>query len=1005
MATPNYPRRLIEVDLPIKRISAHARREKSIRHGHISTLHIWWARRPLAACRAVICASLWPDPADPLCPQKFRDDASRLINEFAQKAITDRKLAAHCSRESWTKWQKLAKLGGLNSTKEEHWAVLRSALFDFIADFANWDSSTVVEYLETSRALTQAAHEALGGAPGTKPLVVDPFAGGGSIPLETLRVGADAFACDLNPVAVLLNKIVLEYIPKYGQRLVDEVRKWGEKIAARVQDQLASLYPVGSDGARPIAYLWARTILCEGPLCGARVPLVRSVELDRKAGIQFSFEPDGKDIKIRLPVTKGGFGPTIRGGSAVCPVCGYVTPSKNVRRQLASRRGGSHDARLICCVYEGKGGRYFRLPTPIEEKICEQLGTTREDGDFSSFVDRALKIPNAPINPVRPSANTRGVSAVTKIGINHFADLFSPRQLIALAILSEEIGPIYTELSRSDPPTIESDFAAAVCACLACAVDRLADYNSSLCRWVSAGGFIGNAFTKQALSNVWDFAEVYPFSSATGSFQGAIEWVCRVIEANSFAVSSSASVIQADARSLMLPEASADAFITDPPYYAEIPYADISDFFYIWMKQSLQIVFPTLFVSNLVDKDKELIVTESCPGINKDANYFEVGFKAFCGNLRSITRPSGIGLIVFANAKTSAWESMLQAVLDGGLQVSASWPIDTEMPNRARAQKAASLQSSIHIVCRPRADSDLSDRSSSVADWRDVLYELPPRVRDWMTRLDQEGIAGADAIFACLGPALEIFSRYTRVEKASGERVTLKEYLEYIWVAVAKEALNMIFEGADATGFEEDARLTAMWLWTLSAGTNGEYPGTDEEQVEDEEEDSGKEAKMSGFVLQYDAARKIAQGLGAHLEQLTSLVGISGDKARLLPVSERARHLFGKEEGSAPTKRKAKPKQLPLPDLLGETGEMEGSWGEKSSFKLGNTVLDRIHQSMILFATDRGEALRRLLVTEGVGQDQRFWRLAQALSALYPKGTDEKRWVEGVLARKKGLGF
>ena len=235
-----YPKRLIEVDLPIKKISAHARREKSIRHGHISTLHIWWARRPLAACRAVLCAALWPDPADPLCPQRFREDACRLINQFAAKAVLDKALAQSCAHDTWKKWQALAKTaGGLDSKKEAHWNVLRFALLDFIADFANWDNSTVPEYLETSRALTQSAHEALGGVPGTRPLVVDPFAGGGAIPLEALRVGADAFASDLNPIPVLLNKVVLEYIPKYGQRLADEVRKWGHWVKHEAERELA----------------------------------------------------------------------------------------------------------------------------------------------------------------------------------------------------------------------------------------------------------------------------------------------------------------------------------------------------------------------------------------------------------------------------------------------------------------------------------------------------------------------------------------------------------------------------------------------------------------------------------------------------------------------------------------------------------------------------------------------------------------------------------------------
>jgi putative DNA methylase len=226
---------------------------------------------------------LWPDPADALCPQGFRDKASRLISEFANAAVTNKALGESCDHETWIKWQTLAKTGGLDSRNEAHWNVLRFSLLDFIADFANWDNSNVQEYLETSRALTQAAHEALGGEPNTRPLVVDPFAGGGSIPLEALRVGADAFASDLNPVAVLLNKVMLEFIPKYGQNLADEVRKCGELIKREAEKELAAFYPRDPDGATPIAYLWARTIQCEGPGCGATVPLLRSLWLAKRA--------------------------------------------------------------------------------------------------------------------------------------------------------------------------------------------------------------------------------------------------------------------------------------------------------------------------------------------------------------------------------------------------------------------------------------------------------------------------------------------------------------------------------------------------------------------------------------------------------------------------------------------------------------------------------------------------------------------------------------------------
>jgi len=370
---------------------------------------------------------------------------------------------------------------------------------------------------------------------------------------------------------------------------------------------------------------------------------------------------------------------------------------------------------------------------------------------------------------------------------------------------------------------------------------------------------------------------------------------------------------------------------------------------------------------------------------------------------RRVTMPTGIGVVVFAHKSTAGWEAILSALINAGWIATASWPVDTEMGSRVNAMGTASLASSVHIVCRPRENSDGSLQTGNIGDWREVLQELPSRIHEWMPRLAAEGVVGADAIFACLGPALEIFSRYSRVEKASGDVVTLKEYLEHVWAAVEKEALNMIFEGADTSGFEEDARLTAMWLWTLVAGKTDSVAAENTQENMDDEDDAKPAKAPSGYVLEYDAARKIAQGLGAHLETLTSLIEVPGDKARLLPVSERARHLFGKEE-EASAKGKKKQPQMDMFSLLGDDGaDAQASAGPP--LRPGATVLDRLHQSMLLFAAGRSEGLKRFLVEEGVGRDARFWRLAQALSALFPVSSTEKRWVDGVLARKKGLGF
>jgi putative DNA methylase len=378
---------------------------------------------------------------------------------------------------------------------------------------------------------------------------------------------------------------------------------------------------------------------------------------------------------------------------------------------------------------------------------------------------------------------------------------------------------------------------------------------------------------------------------------------------------------------------------------------------------------------------------------------------------RRLLRPDGIGTIVFASKTTASWEAILRAVVDAGWIITGSWPIDTEREARVSAQGQARLASSVHLVCRPREKSDGSPRDDEVGDWREILVELPRRIHEWMPRLADEGVVGADSIFACLGPALEIFSRYSRVEKSNGDVVALREFLEHVWATVSNEALSIIFKDADAAGLEPDARLTAMWLWTLgtaASDTNGTATAQ-EDDSDAEDEDGEKPAKVGGFVLEFDAARKIAQGLGIHLEKSPSIVEVKGDKARLLPVADRTKYLFDKEAADAPTAKKRPKKkdtQLSFFEVLKGADADESAYApELKAPKGGSTVLDRVHQAMILFAAGRSEALKSFVVDEGIGNDARFWKLAQSLSALYPPGIDEKRWVDGVLARKKGLGF
>lgn len=999
--TATYPKRLIEVDLPIGRISTHARREKSIRQGNLSTLHLWWARRPLAACRAVVCASLWPDPADPQCPDRFRRDAARIMSKFAEIVRSTTDVQELCSTD-FREWRSLSERT-FRDADEAAWLTLRRALLNFIGAFSNWNAATLPAFLETAQELTSSAHAALGGDQRSeRAVILDPFAGGGAIPAEALRVGADAFASDVNPVAVLLNKVALEYAPRFREALTEGVRKWGAWVGEEALRRLHSYYPTDPDGSQPVTYLWARTVKCEGPGCGAEIPLLRSLWLakrgkKRSVALRLlkrtSSRRKGIDFEIVTDVVgeKVGKG-TCRGGAATCPVCDFTTPVESVRAQLHARGGGAGDARLLAVLSMSATARTYRLPTERDERAVRAAG---------SELDRRLKAQNTlggiSLVPDGEVNHLRGFFNIVLYGITKWRQIFSPRQLLSLTTLSEIVRDLPDkELSEDDP-----QLALAIRTTLALIVDRVAVRCTSNCIWDATCECIMQVFNQgQALPARWEFAEMCPALDEGSGWNTSVDYTLRVLEhLNSLA--RPATVQRASATAHPLPDDSVDLVVTDPPYYAAIPYADLSDFFYSWLRRTLAGRHRDLLSSELVPKDEELVSLAHRASMyrQKDNAWFEKQMSLACAEGRRVCVPSGLGVWVFANKETDAWEAMLSALINAGWTVTASWPIDTESTTRLRAKDSAALASSVHLVCRPREAADGSVRVDDVGTWRDVLAELPKRLHDWMPRLAAEGVVGADAIFACLGPALEIFSRHSRVEKASGEAVSLRDYLEQVWACVSREALSMIFNDADASGLEPDARLTAMWLWTHSVGADtGEAPAAADDEPS---EDDGAEGVAVGFGLEFDAARKIAMGLGARLEALEQVVEVKGSKARLLGVSERARHLFSR---SAKTGRKSKPEQKTLFAELDAAAEEQG-WAKAGAPKPGESTLDRVHQAMLLFGAGRGEAVRRFLVEDAVGHDQRFWKLAQSLSALYPKSSEEKRWVDGVLARKKSLGL
>ena len=970
-------KRLAEVDFPIAEVSKQATREKSIRHGHPSTLHLWWARRPLASSRAMLLGLLLPDPCDPECPLEFKDEAREIL------------LGMEGRPQGWTE---LAK-------SDEG---LRQIFMRFIEDFANWDNAAKQAYLDTGRALVKAAHGE------EVPLVVDPFAGGGSIPLEALRLGCETFASDLNPVSCLILKVLLEEIPRHGRELAEELRKVGEEIHEKAKVELADLYPTDTDGSTPVAYLWARTVRCEAPECGAEIPLMRSMWLcdkpNRKWALRpvknFETIPPQVEFEVFSPIGNGEVHTgTVARAKASCLFCGVVLQPERVRAQLAEQRGGADvifdsesrrigGARMLAVVTlkEGKRGRHYRN-SHERDYAAVLIAQIRLKGFIDDWKS-GEKIDPCPIpNETLPSIGTLGFR-VQRYGMLQWGDLFSARQKVSLVVLCRLIQKSEESVKRL----------------LSIAVDRAADGGSSISRWGPSREEVKNVFARQALPIVWDFGETNNISDASRSWFSAIDTMSKVIELASW-LTSAAQTQQADATDLPLPDGSGDIWFTDPPYYDAIPYSDISDFFLVWLKRTLPdhplLQDPFDSENPLSPKNREIVQdeTKKRDGRVKDRDFFEDAMGEAFAEGRRVLREDGIGSVVFAHKTTEGWEALLSGMINGGWTITASWPIATEMGSRLRARDSAALATSVHLVCRPRPED------APVGDWADVLRELPKRVGDWMERLQGEGIRGADLVFACVGPALEIFSRCSRVETAEGQEVKLPEYLEKVWEVVGRTALEQVLgtagtqaqDGLRGGVLEEDARLTALFLWTLQSTGDGD--GENEEDV--------AKASAGGFSLPYDVVRRFAQPMGIDLDAWTDrIIEQKKGVVRLLPVTERSKALFGQEGASAAADWIETDPMAGLQQALFAEADDGGASASRArgrrldpdaEIQTSNpTALDRLHAAMLLQASGHTNALRALIAAEqDRGPD--FLRLANALTALYPRGSQEKRLLDAML--------
>ncbi|WP_326545190.1 DUF1156 domain-containing protein [Mycolicibacterium sp. ND9-15] len=761
---PIRKRKLIEVALPLEAINRESAREKSIRHGHPSTLHLWWARRPLAAARAVLFAQLVDDPSSR--PDEFP-------TEELQRKERDR-------------------------------------LHTLIERLVVWEN------IRDEKLLAQAHAEILKSTNGNPPPILDPFAGGGTIPLEAQRLGLEAHASDLNPVAVLINKALIEIPPKFrdqspvfpglaeseirdwkgAEGLAADVRTYGAWMRDEAEKRIGHLYPKATlpDGSKAtvIAWIWARTVTCPNPACGIEMPLVRSWWLGKKKGkeayavprvVADSSHPSGQRLRFdighdkRGPATDG----TMSGRQGgLCPACNSLASVDYIRSEGKAQRMGNA---LLAIVAEGNRQRVYLEP---EVAHVEAADVEAPDDIVSGEI----------------ADNPRWFSPPA-YGLTKFSDLFTNRQLVALTTFSDLVAEARDRVLTDGG---SSDYADAVATYLGFAVSRLADYGSTVSTWMPdpKNEGIRNTFARQAIPMTWDFAEANPFSDASGNFAFMLRGIGRVLDA--LVPHNGAVVGQADASSRPY---SGFVVSTDPPYYDNIGYSDLSDFFYVWLRRSLRPVHPKLLSTMLVPKAEELVANPyRHNGKNGARQFFEDGFRSVFARAREFT-PDDFPITVWyafkqsesddSGAASTGWETLLEGMIRSGWEITSTWPSRSERGGRMISVGTNALASSIVLSLRPRPEgSATTDRRGFIAS---LESELPAALR----KLEQGMIAPVDLPQAAIGPGMAVFSRYDGVLEPDGSKMTVRSALARI-----NEILDQVLNEQEGD-FDSTSRFAIAW--------------------------------------------------------------------------------------------------------------------------------------------------------------------------------------------------
>jgi len=887
-------KRFIEWDMPLAEISEESAREKNIRHGHPSTLHIWWARRPLASSRATNFAALIDLPDD----LEKRKEITELIKKI-------------------TPWEAVK----------------------------NGNDGYIIK-------AQQMIKEQWGDQP---PRVLDPFAGGGSIPLEALRLGCETYASDYNPVAVFIEKATLEWPQKFGVMIPNPDKKngidgeskkvnmltyylerWAKIILEEVKEEIGVFYPLNKEGSTPICYLWARTIRCQNPVCGGEIPLIKQYWLSKKSNRNVAYKPliNEKEKRINFIIQEDNeidFDPsqgTITGAKSKCPFCGQVLRPEEIAKLAQEKTMGE---RLLIVIYYNvkHSGKIYKVATDTDIEIFRKAERELyKKIENWKWIDSPL--PDEEINPSSKFKDLLSTRCL-KYGIVSWQDLFNPRQKLALITFLEVIkkysSKILDDISKSDYTFIKEkeEFAKSIIGYLAIMLDRITDFLTTLCILnVTGGRGVVHTFGKQSLAMTWDYAESNVFNPQGASWIATIENTIKTLEVLTSDHPRTISITNYSATSLPYPDNYFDAVLTDPPYYDNIIYSEISDFFYVWLKRSVGDIFPDIFSSPVIRKNEEIVANTSRHRSKIEAkNFFERSLsKAFIEIQRTL-KLGGIALIVYAHKTTSGWETLLNSLVEAGLVVTASWPIHTERTGKFGAKyRIAVLASSIYIICR-------KTEREKVGFYSEIKPKIKERVETKLQQFWNEGIAGGDFFISAIGPGMEIFSQYERVEKLSGEQVTTAELLDYIRSVSTDYIVRKLLTDASSSKIDNESEFYLAYRWTYLDNT-----------------------------VEYDDARKLASASGVSLEKLWGPGGFvkkSGSKISVMGPKER---------------------------------------GDVDPIK---SMVDVMHKCLLLWEKGKKEELAELLAKTGYADNPAFKQFCQAVAESLLNGNKEKQLLEGFL--------